>query len=133
MALVVDASVAVGRIARSQATPLTNAALSAIKRESGRIPAYFGIEIARALRNQERRNLLTSDVVDRGVVELRLLPLREDGSRSFDILRDVVALARSHQLRIADAVYLELARRTGLPLATRDVALAQSAEAAGLR
>ena len=40
-------------------------------------------------------------------------------------------MARRHILRIADAAYLELALRAALPLATRDVALAQAAQTAG--
>jgi predicted nucleic acid-binding protein len=43
----------------------------------------------------------------------------------------IVALARRHILRIADAAYLELALRAALPLATRDVALVQAAQTAG--
>lgn len=131
MALVVDASIAVGWIVRAQATALTDAALSVITREFGCVPSYFGIEVARALRTHERRNLLAPDVVDIGLAQLRALPLREDGSRTLDRLQDVVGLARRHELRIADAAYLELAVRTTLPLATRDAALARVAEAAG--
>jgi predicted nucleic acid-binding protein len=112
MAIVVDASVAVGWIARTQATPLTSAALSLVAREFGCVPSYFGIEVARALRHHERRNLLTADLVDR--------------------VSDIIALARRHGLRIADAAYLELAVRTALPLATRDVSLARAAEATGV-
>ncbi len=132
MALVVDASVALGWIARTQATALTNAALSVVVREFGCVPAYFGIEVARALRTHERRNLLTAGVVDIGLALLRALPLREDSSKTLDKVLEIVALARRHALRVADAAYLELAMRMALPLATRDVSLARAAEAAGV-
>jgi predicted nucleic acid-binding protein len=132
MVLVVDASVALGWIARTQATPLTSAALSLVARESGCVPSYFGIELARALRAHERRNLLTADMVDRGLAHVRALPLRQDNSRTLDRASDIIALARRHGLRIADAAYLELAVRTALPLATRDVSLARAAEATGV-
>jgi predicted nucleic acid-binding protein len=132
MAIVVDASVAVGWIARTQATPLTSAALSQVAREFGCVPSYFGIEVARALRNHERRNWLTADLVDMGLAQLRALPLRQDNSRTLDRVSDIIALARRHGLRIADAAYLELAVRTALPLATRDVSLARAAEATGV-
>jgi predicted nucleic acid-binding protein len=131
MALVVDASVALGWIARTQATALTDAALSAVVREFGCVPAYFGIEVARALRTLERRNLLTAEVVDIGLAHLRALPLREDSSKVLDRTPEIVALARCHGLRVADAAYLELALRTALPVATRDASLAQAAVAAG--
>src|ERR1700674_5069529 len=132
MALVVDASIAVGWIARTQATPLTSAALSLVARESGRVPSYFGIEVARALRDHDRRNLLTADLVDMGLAQLRALPLRQDNSNTLDRVPDIIALARRNGLRIADAAYLELAVRTALPLATRDVALARAAAATGV-
>jgi predicted nucleic acid-binding protein len=132
MALVVDASIAMGWIARTQATPLTDAALSLVAREFGCVPSYFGLEVARALRAHERRGLLAPDVVDIGLAQLQALPLREDGSRTLDRVQDIVALARRHELRIADAAYLELALRTTLPRATRDAALARAAKAAGV-
>jgi predicted nucleic acid-binding protein len=132
MALVIDASIAVAWIARTQATALTDAALSAVTEEFGCVPAYFGIEVARALRSHERRSLLAAEVIDIGLAQLRALPLREDGSKTLDRLHDIVSLARRHELRIADAAYLELAVRTALPLATRDAALARAAEAAGV-
>ncbi|MCC6776043.1 MAG: type II toxin-antitoxin system VapC family toxin [Hyphomicrobiales bacterium] len=131
MALVVDASIAVGWIARTQATRLTDAALSAVASDFARVPSYFGIEVARALRTQERRDLLTAELVDAALVQLRALPLREDNSRTLDTAPALVALARREGLRIADAAYLELALRAGLPLATRDVALARAAVAVG--
>jgi predicted nucleic acid-binding protein len=45
---------------------------------------------------------------------------------------EIIALARGHALRVADAAYLELAIRTALPLATRDRSLARAAETAGV-
>jgi predicted nucleic acid-binding protein len=132
MALVIDASIAVGWIARSRATPLTDAALAAVADEFGMVPAYFGIEVARALRTHERRNLLSADVIDIGLAQLRALPLREDRAKTLDRLQQIVVLARRHELRVADAAYLELAIRVALPLATRDLSLARAAEIAGV-
>jgi predicted nucleic acid-binding protein len=132
MAVVIDASVALGWIARTQATALTDAALTAVTREIGCVPGHFAIEVARALRSQERRNLLPADLVDTALAQLQALPLREDSAKSLDTVTDVVALARRHALRVADAAYLELALRAALPLATRDTSLAHAAETAGV-
>ena len=132
MGLVIDASIAVGWIVRAQATALTLAALSHIAREFGCVPSYFAIEVARVLRNQERRNLLAAEVVDMGLSRLRALPLRHDNSNTLDRIPEIIGLARRHGLRIADAAYLELAIRTTLPLATRDHSLARVAEATGV-
>ena len=133
MALVIDASIAVGWIARSQATRLTDAALAAVADEFGVVPAYFGIEVARALRTHERRNLLSADVIDIGLAQLRALPLREDGAKTLDRLQQIVVLARRHELRVADAAYLELAERRALALACKDGPLKKAANQRGIR
>jgi len=133
MVLVVDASVAMGWIIQSQTTPLTEDALQTVASDSGLVPAHFGIEIARALRNRERRNLLTPEISDAVLAQLQGLPLRQDKSDALDVVRDVVTLARRHALQVADAAYLELALRTGLSLATQDDAVARAALAAGVK
>jgi predicted nucleic acid-binding protein len=74
---------------------------------------------------------MTPENVDQALARLRELPLRQDAEDTLESLASIVALARRHGLRVSDAGYLELALRTGLPLATRDTALAQAAEKAG--
>jgi predicted nucleic acid-binding protein len=131
MAIIVDASIAMGWLLPSQASSLTVAAENALVREIGCVPSHFGIEVARALRRQERRKLIAPEIVDEALRRLQALPLKQDMSETISFLPSLIALARSHRLRIADAAYLELALRTRLPLATRDAALAQAAERAG--
>jgi predicted nucleic acid-binding protein len=131
MAFVVDASVAMGWLLPSQADSLTVAAENTVIRERCWVPSQFGIEVARALRRFERHKLIAPQIVDDALARLRELPLKQDSGETLVLLPSIMALARSHNLRIADAAYLELALRTGLPLATRDGALAQAAEKAG--
>ena len=47
-------------------------------------------------------------------------------------LGDTLHLARRYKLSAYDAAYLELALRTGLPLATLDADLEKAAQAAGV-
>jgi predicted nucleic acid-binding protein len=131
MAVVVDASVAMGWLLRSQASTLSDAVEETIIADGGWVPAHFAIEIARTLRRFERRGELTPDVVDRSLAQLRELPLRQDTIPGFSNLQAPVTLARQHLLRVADAAYLELALRLKLPLATRDRKLATAAATAG--
>jgi predicted nucleic acid-binding protein len=133
MAVVVDASVAMGWLVQSQATPLTEAAKREIVERPGLVPAHFGLEILRALRRRERRNVLTAGEVDFGLRRLQALGLRQDDSHVLNLAERIVALARSQKLRVSDAAYLELALRTGHALATQDVALARAAIATGAR
>jgi predicted nucleic acid-binding protein len=131
MAMVVDASVAMGWVVPSQATRLAESALTVVTEDTGWVPAHFGIEMARGLRTRERRSLLTSERVDVALRTLRALPLRQDGVAALDLIETIVVLARRQSVRIADAGYLELALRMNLPLATQDAALALAAMRTG--
>lgn len=131
MDFVVDASIAMGWLLQSQTSRLTIAAEEALMDGSGWIPDHFGIEIARALRNHERRGLLARSVLDEALFQLRRLPLKPDPERMLHRLTEIVGLARRHGLRVADAGYLDLALRLNLPLARRDASLVHAAEPAG--
>jgi predicted nucleic acid-binding protein len=133
MAVVVDASVAMGWLFQSQTTSLTEAAASEVAQDHGLVPAHFSLEILRALRRRERRNLMTAAAVDARLRQLSALRLRQDDSNTLHLAERIVALARSQRLRVSDAIYLELALRTGHALATQDVARARAAIATGAR
>ena len=133
MALVIDASVAMGWLLPSQADALTIAAETTLEEDLGWISNHFVLEVARTLRNRERRNLLTPQAVDEALARLRDMPLQQDIDDALTHVSDTAALARQHGLRIADAGYLELALRIDLPLATRDRKLAMAAANAGAR
>ena len=133
MAFVVDASIAVGWVLPSQANPLTVTVEAALARDIGWVPSHFGIELARTLRRHERRGLIAPAIVDRALARLRDLPLKQDPRLTLDLAPGVLTLARSLTLRVADAAYLELAMRLGLPLATRDGVLARATLKAGGR
>ena len=83
------------------------------------------------MRSQERRSLLTPQAVDEALLRLRDIPLLQDSDDAMEHMSVAVALARRHNLRVADAAYLELSLRAGLPLATRDRRLAAAAVNAG--
>lgn len=131
MALVIDASVAMGWLLQSQADEFTTAAETVLEGESAWIPNHFGLEVARTLRTLERRNLITSEAVDTALARLADMPLRQDIDDAIAHISEAVALARRHALRVADAAYLELALRIDVPLATRDRRLATAAANAG--
>jgi predicted nucleic acid-binding protein len=132
MAFVIDASVTMGWLLRSQANSLTIAAENALTHDIGWVPSYLAIEVGRALRHHERRKLIAPEVVDDALAHLRRLSLKQDTNEVLDLIPTIVALARRHNIRVADAGYLELAQRLGVPLATRDAALAGAARQAGV-
>ena len=58
-------------------------------------------------------------------LDIRVAPDHDNASA-------LLALARGHGLTAYDAAYLDMALRTGLPLATLDGRLAAAAKAAGV-
>jgi predicted nucleic acid-binding protein len=132
MAFVVDASVAMGWLLASQANSLTIAAENALADDVGWVPTHLAIKVARALRHHERRDLIAREMADEALARLCRLPLKQDTRETLDVIERIVALARRHNLRIADAAYLDLASHLGLPLATRDLTLARAAKQAGV-
>ena len=53
-------------------------------------------------------------------------------TRASRLREEVLPLARVQQLTIYDAVYVDLARRLDLPLATLDISLGNAARAMGI-
>jgi len=96
-------------------------------------PALWHLEIANGLAVAERRGVLTASDAT-----LALLQLEQLCAQALDIDADVVLLrqafetARTYRLSAYDSVYLDLALRARLPLATLDVALRRAAGKAGV-
>ncbi|HEV3042231.1 MAG TPA: type II toxin-antitoxin system VapC family toxin [Candidatus Angelobacter sp.] len=97
------------------------------------VPALWNLEIANSLAVAERRGIVNaSDVM------LALQLLEGLYSQSLDVepevvpMRRVLATARLHQLPAYDSVYLDLAHRLKLPLATLDNALRAAAVKTGV-
>ena len=81
----------------------------------------------------ERRGKSTAQEVDHGLRQLEILTVSriqiQTGTTS---IREAFVAARSFQLTAYDAVYLELAQREGLLLATLDKGLRAAAVKAGV-
>jgi len=97
------------------------------------VPPRWTLEVANTLAVGERRGNLTSDQVARAMrlVE-QLLGETIETIASVVSFRQVLATARSFRLNAYDAIYLELARSEGVPLATLDRALRAAAQQAGV-
>jgi predicted nucleic acid-binding protein len=99
----------------------------------GLVPALWHLEMANGLVVATRRKDLNADDVNKGVefIEQMLVYAIESDADPVSV-RSVFATARTHQLSAYDAVYLDLARREGLPLATLDQRLRAAAKTAGV-
>lgn len=132
MAQVIDASIAIAWCARSQADPFTDSAMQAVTESGGHVPAHFMFEVVHGLQRLERRGIIQRPDVDEFVARLAEMPLTIDAAYRASDITALYELARSLVLKIYDAAYLELALRTGHPLATRDNALAVAAIKSGV-
>jgi predicted nucleic acid-binding protein len=91
------------------------------------------LEIANGLAMAERRGDLSgADVEDALDQVLATAASKLDTETNLVYARDALANARRFQLTSYDAVYLGLARREGLPLATLDKNLRAAAAKAGV-
>jgi predicted nucleic acid-binding protein len=132
MAQVIDASIAVGWCARSQANFLTSAALEAVSRSGAHVPASFWYEVLNVLLRLERRGIVRRTEVDDFLTDVAMMNFVVEDGIGMAAMANLHRVAREHSLRIFDATYLDLAARRGLPLATRDASLARAAEMAGV-
>jgi predicted nucleic acid-binding protein len=99
----------------------------------GLVPALWHLEIANGLAMAERRRDLSAADVEDALEQIQVTAVNKvDTETNLIPARDALASARAFQLTAYDAVYLELARREGLPLATLDKGLRAAAVKAGV-
>ncbi len=134
MKLVLDASMALAwlfvRQNKEDAT-CADKVLLALSEAEVFVPSLWHTEIANSLLVAERRRVVTEAQVIDYINRLSALPIITDAATVADRRDLVLALAREHQLTAYDAVYLDLALRTGSILATFDVQLAEAMRSAG--
>ena len=121
VALVVDASVSAAWFLPDEATPFTEAVLSATASVEVWVPALWWLEIGNLLINAQRRQRISTAKRIELLAAAQALRLRVD--REPVALATIDALADRYRLSAYDAAYLELALRRQLPLATLDAAL----------
>jgi predicted nucleic acid-binding protein len=131
---VLDASVALAWVLDN---PVPVYALSVAQEllggKRGLVPALWHLEIANGLAMAERRgDLSAADAEDALDQILAAAASKLDTEANLASAREALANARSFQLTSYDAVYLDLARREGLLLATVDKRLRAAAAKAGV-
>ena len=132
---VLDASVALAWVLDSPiATYAIEVRRALASGKRGLVPALWHLEIANGLATAMRRRDLIGSDVDVALATIQAtLAQTIDTEMKFIPVGEALANARAFQLTAYDAVYLELARREGLPLATLDKGLRAAATKAGIR
>ena len=105
--------------------------LKALREAQALVPSLFALETANVVAKVESRGVVTEADAQRFITLLGQLNIETDPETATNALGDTLNLARRYKLSAYDAAYLELALRTGRPLATLDADLAQAATTAG--
>jgi predicted nucleic acid-binding protein len=128
MPFVLDASIPACWALQGEQDPRADAAFVRMKTEEAIVPSLWWFEIRNILVVNERRKRITES--DTGVFLRDLAGLRVRVDREPEEIV-VLRLARTHDLSVYDASYLELALREAIPLATLDAQLLAAARAEG--
>lgn len=116
-----------------EATRWTEALLDRIQGgEEVLVPAHWPLEVANALLIARRRGRVTAEQISDFIEDLAGLPIRLEPPSDPAQWPTILDLAEQHRLTAYDAAYLELVKRTGLPLATLDGDLRNAAESEGV-
>src|SRR5260370_42024262 len=127
MAFVIDASVIAALAFEDASNQRVVAALERLKVEVGFAPALFHFEVRNALVVKERRGRTTAAQSTEFLFILARWPIHLEPIPEDDAA--LLRLARTRDLTVYDAAYLELAKREALPLATLDRDLERAARA----
>jgi predicted nucleic acid-binding protein len=131
MALVLDASIMLSWYFEDEgdeAEPL----IMDLSESRAVVPVHWVAEVANGVLVGERRGRSSPNQIAGLLALLDNCEIEVDGEGAGEAIVRILPLARAHRLTVYDAMYLELAERRGLPLATLDHELARAARFAGL-
>ena len=129
---IIDASIALAWILPDENDYRPLHLLDQLNSEAGLAPAHWHAEIANGLLMAERRRRIVPADTARFMDYLLGLNIVIDPSSGKESCVALISLAREHGLTVYDAIYLDLAMRSGLSLATLDQQLSRAAELVGV-
>jgi predicted nucleic acid-binding protein len=130
--IVVDSSIALSWHFEEERTYDSTMALNAVVEHGAIAPTLWVLEVQNVLRSAERRGRISREQRLRFCTRLQQLPIAMDDETTSRAWTTTAELAAEHALTVYDAVYLELALRRRLPLASLDIALLSAARLSGL-
>jgi predicted nucleic acid-binding protein len=125
---VIDASVTAAWCFQDEASDASRALHRSLPYRQVVVPLLWHAECTNFLLMAERRGRVTAERCAELLDLLGALPIETD-EETTPIRGPVFRLAKTHELTIYDAIYLDLATRRGFGLATRDKALRRAAGA----
>ncbi len=115
-----------------EANKSTDALRESLVTNSAVVPVLWPIEVGNVLLVATRRGRNTGDDWPRIREDLEASPIEIDTESCDKLLNTVLPIAPKHELSLYDAMYLDLALRLRLPLATLDRELVTAGKAAGV-
>ena len=118
-AFIPDTSVSMAWCFDDETNPYSEALLARLEAdEEALVPSLWPLEVANALVKAKQRGRVTEIQITGFLEDLGEFAIRVDTRGIARALTEVRFLAEQYQLTSYDAAYLELAMRTGVPLAT---------------
>lgn len=133
MPLVLDCSTTMAWCFGDEADRYADSVLDELRTDDGLVPSIWTLEVANVLLVAERSGRLNEADSSRFLDLLGDLPIHVDERDAAVAFTSVLSCGRRFGLTSYDAAYLDLAMRTGAPLATSDRALRKACRAAGAK
>ena len=125
---VIDNSVVMAWCFEDETSQYADAILDRLEVSTAVVPSIWPLEVGNVLLVAERNKRLSQADSIRFIALLTELPITIEQEPPERMLKEILALAREHQLSSYDASYLDLAMRKGLPIATLDNGLIAAAK-----
>ena len=123
---VVDNSVVMSWCFKDETANYADAVLGKLAGAAAVVPSIWPLEVVNVLLVAERQKRLSESDSIRFLTLLSQLPIVVEHERP-EMIHELLALARAHNLSSYDASYLNLAMRKGLSIATLDDKLIEAA------
>ena len=132
MSFVLDSSVKLSWSFEDRSTPATLALLDRVTEKGAIVPPLWRLEVFNGFQSALLRKKIDRSYRDASLADLSLLPITVDTETALYLKDRTLGLADRFDLTIYDAVFLELAERRELPIASLDQKLRSAADGIGI-
>jgi len=130
---IIDCSMTMAWCFPDEATVKSSQLLDRLEAETVLVPSLWFLEVTNVLAIAERRKRITAVKADQFLSLLDNFDIEVDDTAAGRAFHHLLLLCRSHRLTSYDAVYLDLAMRRNLALASLDDDLRREAKALGVK
>ncbi len=124
---IIDNSVVMSWCFKDQANAYADSILERLIESMAYVPSVWPLEVVNVLLAAERKKYISQADSVRFISLLAELPIVVESDSPVKSMKELLGLARAHDLSSYDASYLDLAMKKGLPLATLDEKLRKAA------